>query len=131
MNIYLAGRFSAQGDLRVMRGRLQALGHKILSSWLDEESGLSFDKLTPEQRCRFANRDLADVRQSQLLILDLLLPPSKGGCEVEFGFALSDPRYKTTYIVGEPRNIFHYLAHQTFANWEDCIWHVKKQTSQV
>ncbi len=131
MKIYLAGRFSAKDRLCLVRGELQALGHEVTSTWLDEDSALSFDKLTPTQRKKFATRDLFDVRRSQLLILDLLLPPSKGGCEVEFGFALSEPRYRMTYTVGQPRNIFHYLAAQNLTNWEECIWRIKRLTSLV
>ena len=130
MNIYLAGRFSAGHRLRVIRRQLEDLGHVVTSTWLDESSSLSFEKLTDDERRRFAARDLVDVRRSQILALDLLLPPSRGGCEVEFGFALSSPRYKTTYIVGAPRNIFHFLAAKTFGTWEELICHVKKQTLQ-
>ena len=128
MNIYLAGRFSAGPRLRVIRLRLQDLGHVVTSTWLDESSSLSFEKLTDGQRKRFAARDLFDVGRAQILALDLLLEPSRGGCEVEFGFALSAPRYKTTYIVGAPRNIFHFLATETFNSWEELICHVEKQT---
>ena len=131
MNIYLAGRFSAGPSLRVIRRQLEDLGHEITSTWLDEPSNLSFEKLTDEQRRNFAARDLFDVGRAQVLALDLLLPPSRSGCEVEFGFALSSPRYKTTYIVGAPRNLFHFLAVKTFETWEEFICHVKKQTSQV
>ena len=127
MNIYLAGRFSAGPRLREIRRQLQDLGHVVTSTWLDESSSLSFEKLTDEQRRSFAERDLFDVGRSQVLALDLLLPPSRGGCEVEFGFVLSSPRYKTTYIVGAPRNIFHFLAAKTFNTWEELICHVQKQ----
>ena len=131
MNIYLAGRFSAGPRLREIRTQLENLGHVVTSTWLDEPSSLSFEKLTDKQRREFAARDLFDVGRAQVLALDLLLPPSRGGCEVEFGFALSSPRYKTTYIVGAPRNIFHFLAAKTFNTWEELICHVEKQTSQV
>ena len=125
MNIYLAGRFSAGPRLRVIRRQLEDLGHVVTSTWLDEPSSLSFEKLTDKQRREFAARDLFDVGRSQVLVLDLLLAPSRGGCEVEFGFALSSPRYKTTYIVGAPRNIFHFLVAKTFETWEEFICHVK------
>ena len=125
MNIYLAGRFSAGPRLRVIRRQLEDLGHVVTSTWLDESSSLSFEKLTDKQRREFAARDLFDVGRAQVLALNLLLPPSRGGCEVEFGFALSSPRYKTTYIVGAPRNIFHFLAAKTFNTWEEFICHVK------
>ena len=128
MNIYLAGRFSTGPRLRVIRTQLENLGHVVTSTWLDEPSSLSFEKLTDKERRSFAARDLFDIGQSQVLALDLLRAPSRGGCEVEFGFALSSPRYKTTYIVGAPRNIFHFLAAKTFDSWEELICHVKKQT---
>lgn len=127
MNIYLAGRFSARDSLREVRDRLREYGHVVTSSWLNEHALKSFDKLSVEQRYLLARRDLADLSHSQLLILDLLLPPSKGGCEVEFGFVLAEHRYKFTYIVGEPRNIFHYLALKIFKDWEECIWHLRKK----
>ena len=126
MNIYLAGRFSARDSLRGIRDRLREHGHVITSSWLDEHALKAFNTLSVVQRYDLAKRDLADLSRSQLLILDLLLPPSKGGCEVEFGFVLAEHRYKFTYVVGEPRNIFHYLALKIFKNWEDCLWYLRK-----
>lgn len=126
MNIYLAGRFSARESLCKVRKRLEEYGHKITSSWLNEDTLKSFTSLSPEQCHEIAKRDLEDVSHSQLLILDLLLPPSKGGCEVEFGLVLAEPRYKFAYIVGKPRNIFHYLALKVFDEWEECIWQLRK-----
>ncbi len=128
MKIYLAGRFSAQDRLCVVRKRLQELGHEVTSTWLDEPKEKSYPNTTNEERGQYARRDLRDIARSQILALDLLLPPSRGGLDVEFGVALADPRYKTTYIVGEPRNLFHRLAAKQFANWEEFICHVK-QTS--
>jgi len=125
MRIYLAGRFSASPRLKVVRERLKLFGHEITSTWLDEPEGLSFDKLTDEERRRFAIRDLLDLVRSQILALDLLQPPSRGGCEVEFGFALAESWHKTTYVIGQQRNIFHFLAAKTFKDWEEFIWHVR------
>lgn len=122
MKIYIASFFDTRERLRPIRDRLWKLGHEVVSSWIDEAPRV--EGMTEDEFFRkTAIKDLAEVKQADLLIVDTLdvSPRGGGGREVEYGFALGHFQTKLTYHVGPIRNIFHWLADKHFDTWEDCL----------
>lgn len=121
MKIYIAGHFPCRYRLRPFRDQLQAMGHLVVSSWLDTPDvfdSISGDHGDDQAICsRTASRDMADIAKAQTLILDTIAEDPNGGREVEFGLAEGLPRY----IVGPYRNVFHRLASHRFNDWEECL----------
>lgn len=103
--IYIAGTFEDRYRLRFERARLEARGHTVVSTWLDEEGG-NYEDLTSEQAQDLANRDLAEIRDSNLFLLDTLGVNERGGREVELGYARLICK---VFIIGPRRNLFHHL----------------------
>lgn len=102
--VYLAGRFERQAELRRLANELVAHGHPVTSAWLGAER-LSLGDL---ERCnRWAQRDLFDVRRADvyLLVSDDVL--GRGGKDFEGGYAYAIG--KRCVIVGPPAHVFHFL----------------------
>jgi hypothetical protein len=71
-----------------------------------------------------AMRDLQEIRACKVLIVDTVATNTRGGSQVEFGFALG---FQTqVWLVGPVRNVFHTLAQRTFTNWGDAIEELEK-----
>lgn len=109
--IYIAGRFEAAPRLRWYRDELLREGFRVSSSWLEEKPG--------SEPTEMAEKDLREVRECDLLILDTFDSDDRGGREVEFGIALG--LKKPIWLVGPVRNIFHNLASQQYKNWGDLL----------
>ncbi len=100
-----------------VRIALEQLGHTIISTWLDEEGGQSYE-LNPTRGPGYALRDMAEVNlEADLLIIDTLEESKTGGREVELGMALA--RMKRTWRVGPARNIFHTITQRHYTSWEE------------
>ena len=98
-----------------MRDHVQALGHTVIGTWLDEEGS---ETPTPQDALSYAVRDLGEVRTADLLILDTLDVNERGGREVEYGaaFAWGIP----TVRVGPARNVFHQLQKE-YPDWDTLL----------
>ena len=120
MRIYIAGKFERRPILRPYAAQIWELGHEITSSWLNEVSRMPQMQLGEFMR-KLAVKDLTEIRAADLLILDTGVASERGGKEVEFGFALGQHQGKLLWIVGPPRNVFHWLADRVFESWEHCL----------
>lgn len=118
MDIYLASRYSRREEMKKNRDRLEAMGHRVTSRWIDfadmpetfewydpakhgtDDSGHA----APEYRANIARTDAEDVMRANCCIL---FTPSgtRGGCHVEFGIALG--LGIRTIVCGPRGNIFH------------------------
>ena len=58
MRIYIAGRFSRQREFHKYRHDLEAAGHTVTASWLDQE--VPDENLSLRQAAAFAQRDISD-----------------------------------------------------------------------
>lgn len=113
--IYLAARFGRKALMCAYREQLQALGHTVVSRWLDgpDENAMDWQKadggVGAEVAVMCAAIDACDIEACDLFVLftDGKLTFSRGGRHVEFGYALAND--KTVVVVGERENIFHYL----------------------
>ncbi len=118
MKIYVAGSFLDQKTLRAEADRLWALGHEITGTWLQETTRPSC--ISPEEfKRKLAIKDLTEVAKADLLILDNR--QSSGGKNCEWGVATQQYQHKLLWLIGEPSNVFHYLADRQFRDWDECI----------
>ena len=116
MLVYAAGKFSAQARLREEARLLEDLDPSIevVSSWLWSTEP---DEAPPEARAGYAERDLGEIREADVLILDTLDESNTGGREVELGYAIATG--KKLSLVGPPRNVFHNLLKGQYASWDE------------
>ena len=120
MRIYISGCFESRSRLAARRGEVEARGHGVASSWLDEPDQKGPVVLSDPEKClEYAQRDYSEVLASELLIVDTEDTNTRGGREVEVGIALAFGR--KLWVVGPRRNIFHYLAHRHFPAWEEAL----------
>ena len=118
MKIYVAGSFADQKTLRIEADRLWALGHEITGTWL-QEVARPFGMSTEEFKRKLAIKDIAEVYAADLIILDNR--QSSGGKNVEWGVGLGQFQKKSVWLIGQPSNVFHYLADHQFETWDQLI----------
>ena len=118
MRIYIAGKWEDQERLKRIRQEVEAIGHTVVGTWLDEV-GSAYPS---EMYCaRYARRDLYEISVSNAFFLDTSTVNERGGREVEFGAALRGGLF--TAVVGPLRNVFHRIAEARFENWtEALVW---------
>lgn len=119
MRVYLAARYSRREELLGYRTDLEAAGHEVTSRWLHGahqwdplaagiESPESAIATVPIEAVRFAQEDLRDVADAELLIAFTERPranlASRGGRHVELGLALAWDKH--IVIVGPRENVF-------------------------
>ena|SRR3990167_5419252 len=126
MKIYIAARFERRQVVRPYASRIWELGHELTSSWLNETTKLP-QMSHGEFMRKLAVKDLTEIRAADLLILDTAEQSTRGGKEVEWGFALGQHQSKLLWIVGPPRNVFHWLADRIFETWEQCLQIIEKE----
>ena len=113
MNVFIAAKYETRIDLWPVRAVIHGLGHRVVSSWLDEATPRGGS--TPEDEWKAGIRDRNDIRRSDLFILDTTAPSETGGREVELGFALAQA--KVVWHVGPNRNIYHQSVTMAFDSW--------------
>lgn len=114
MRIYLAARFGRQAELREYRSQLQALGHTVLSRWLDEDPSQETDLSVWRAR---AVDDLEDIRRCEVMLSFTDGEPARGGRHVETGIAIE--RGMRLVVIGPVEHVFHALAQARHESWED------------
>lgn len=125
MIFYVSSNWGSQQRMQDVRFKLRALGHEVRSGWLDEAEAQSFESLSPAMRQEFSYRDLGEVLTADILTIDTAEMSLSGGREVEFGAAVA--LGKETWLVGQPRNIFHTIAKRQFADWGDVFAYLLKE----
>lgn len=112
-------------ELRPEANRVWAQGHEITGTWLQEvkkPAGMSDDTF----KRKLAIKDLCEVARADLIILDNRR--SSGGKNAEWGFGLGEFQHKQLWLIGEPTNVFHYLADEKFATWDECIYYLAEMS---
>lgn len=116
MRIYIAATFNDQPEIRKIANELWNLGHEITGTWIHEVARPeAMDSETFKRK--LAIKDVAEVYKADLVILDNR--QSSGGKNCEWGVAMGQFQGKLLWLVGEPSNVFHYLADRRFNNWEE------------
>lgn len=129
--VYLAGSYTSKEALKHIRERINALGgFKVTSSWLDEpKSNVDWTSLDRDQADTIAARDVDEVAEAEVFILDTLLPSTGGGYDTELGIALSTG--SVTYRVGPRRNGFQGLVMHEVQDWESLFRGLKRWEKNV
>jgi|SRR6185312_14622810 len=113
LNIYLAAQYERKDEMRTVRDRLEAMGYKVTSRWidqLDQDEGLGHEILTadPTRGRPYAYKDIEDIDACELFILFTSgTGGGRGGYHTEFGYALA--RAKEIILVGPRENVFHTM----------------------
>ena len=115
MKLYLAGKVTARERLCVTRAHLLALGHQVNSTWLD----VAIDYPEAFNQIMEPKRDLIEIAQCSMLLLDTIDVSETGGREFEAGFAHA--LGKALWRVGPKRHIFHSLASREFNDWDAAL----------
>lgn len=115
MNVYIAGTTSNQEFLRVIKQRIVLLGHPVSSTWLETAYQYTDKRCTAAHMKKDAPRDLDEIRECDLFIMDRTR--KSWGKDTEMGMALA--LGKPVWLVGTPKykNVFFALAERTFPNW--------------
>jgi hypothetical protein len=118
-DIYLAGRWDRQEELRGYRIELRRRGHIVNARWLDQYDTIDLEKLGRKDVSDFAS-DQALVDIADIVSCDLFLAftggGGSGGRHVEFGMALW--MEKEIVMIGPLENIFQCLPQVTwYKNW--------------
>lgn len=110
--IYLAAAYQRKSEMQGVRDVLQVMGHRITSTWIDNEGGS--DGLGVEQLANPANttraleaawQDIRDLQAAQLVINFTDGQPARGGRHVEFGLAYAWGL--RLILVGPREHVFH------------------------
>lgn len=125
LKIYIAGHFEARETFRPIRDRLWAMGHGVVSTWLDEVKKPE-GMLKSEFYRKLAQKDLCEINAADLLVLCTESISERGGAATEFGFALGRHQGCLVYIVGPRRSVFHELADRQFDTWELFLDHMHR-----
>lgn len=128
MKVYIASKFSSRYRLRPIKFQLQKLGFSVLSDWidnnpLDEQIGGDYDSIPNHLQAshEIAQRDIDQVKECDIFIIDTQDISSTGGRECELGMALIAGK-PYIFRVGPIRNVFHAHEHiKPFKNWEDLL----------
>ena len=121
MKFYFASRLSCRPRLHEIRTKLRALGHEVISTWLDESGDYC---ALPEHAKKVALRDLNQISMVDVLLLDTTSPISQdggGGRETEYGFAVGQYQHKKLWRVGPAKNVFHFLAEKSWPDWNSFL----------
>lgn len=116
MTIFIAGSFAARARLRPIRDQLRAMGYTVRSHWLDETTECWGN---PHACLLQVTRDITDINGSDMIILDTVDVTTYGNSYTEWGVGLG--RMMRKYLVGPPRNHYHYLAMKIFPDWDECF----------
>ena len=132
MNIYVASYFNTRARLYPIVREIRGLGHTVTSSWLDEPRGdrgpdaqTKTSDYTPDELAGFARRDLREIRESDLIIVDTFDETPRGGREVELGYMMHQLG-SYSWQVGPRRNVFHYIVDRHFETWEEVLDALRK-----
>ncbi len=123
--IYLAARYSRNGEMRGVRDVLHGLGHEVTSRWIDCHTDVvgdfsaSFTEAVlnerPEDCAPLGRHDLDDIDRADVVI-SFTGSGGKGGRHVEFGYAVA--LGKRVIVIGPRENVFHTLPQvEHYVSW--------------
>ena len=128
MKLYIASKFSSRHRLRPIKFKLKQLSFDVLSDWidnnpLDETIGGDYDSIGnyPDASHEIAQRDIRQVLDCDIFIIDTQDISSSGGRECELGMALMAP-VPRIFRVGPIRNVFHaHKAIKPYTTWDELL----------
>lgn len=149
MNIYVSAFFESRNRIKPFLFLLEALGHSIVSTWLDEpeyekpviqatlQEAKAATGLSEVQIIGIAKRDIKELNVSDFMILDTIDETPRGGREWEYGYFFHmvngwvlDLKITNIVLVGPERNVFHSLIPNKFSTWEELVQWMRNNTNQ-
>lgn len=122
IKVYLAAAFGRQAEMRRIRDEIETFSEgneKVISSWIDVE----VDDATPDtvgnadEWQHHAIKDLAEVRDADIMVSFTDGTWARGGRHVEFGYAYANDL--ALIVIGPKEHIFHSLPGVIhFETWE-------------
>jgi len=120
MRIYVASYYDTKERIKPFVAKLKDIGHVITSSWTEEPHETDEDVgLTDGLRKYYAWRDLEEVEDAELLLLDTFDVNPRGGREFEAGYAFG--LGLEVWLIGPERSIFHKYLRVRFESWPEAI----------
>ena len=114
--VFLAGSYDSKDALKLVRDKINAIPKfRVQASWLDGDIGSEEE---------IAVKNLNEVGDADVFILDTFLPSTTGGYHVELGAAFCTGA--VTYRVGPVRNIYHRLTMHEVQDWESLYTRLKR-----
>lgn len=111
MIIYLAADYARKSEMQGCRAFVEALGHKVVSTWIDNEQeqpfgidGEAIDETTINRCAGLATADFSELKDSDTVLLFTTGRLARGGRHTEFGAALA--MMKRIIIIGPRENVF-------------------------
>lgn len=130
IRIYTAAKFKQRLEIKKWTEELWLAGFVITSSWLNET--IRPTHITHHDFWKkMAIKDLCEISEADILILDTTMPTETGGKEVEFGYALGRFQNKMQIIIGPYMNVFHTLCDKHFETWPECIEWLKSEYKEL
>jgi hypothetical protein len=126
--IYLAGKTSDRFRLRRVKRALDAVGYNVCASWLAKAMDYADARCTPEHMRAEAPRDLHEVRECDIFVIDTLSETVTGGRESELGMAIAFG--KRLWRVGPARQVFHHDVHESWTSWKKCLRELRGRTAR-
>jgi len=127
MKVYVAGSFCGRHRIQKEAARLTEVGFTVLSRWFDDTYFVEKawdDNFNGKVAQTMAEVDMYAIINADVLVLDTIDKSSTGGSDVELGAALMrsllDKNIRVIHI-GPSRNVFHTLAREHYATWDDYI----------
>ena len=133
MKFYLAASYLRREQMAEYARQLRERGHEVTSRWLtgahQAASGVLGSYEPNAEADRFANEDLDDITEADVLVLFTEAPQAgylTGARLVEYGYALGlhDRGHRIELAVIGPReNVFHFLTGPVsyFLTWNDFL----------
>ena len=112
MKMYLASRFGNGVMLRLIRDRLESMGHKVTSRWID------VDEEKPKLWKPWSKKCIADMDKCEVLVLCTIgCRKIRGGMRFEEGYCYGQG--KPVLVVGPKIIVFDELKDiKFFGTWE-------------
>lgn len=133
MIFYLAADFARKAEMQGVRHVLETLGHKVVSTWHDGDvptqgfgtGGMAIDERTVMRCSGLAQSDLAELRDTEVVLFFTTGELSRGGRHTEFGYAVG--LEKRVVIVGPRENVFQCdTSIVWFEDWSQFVMWISK-----
>lgn len=115
MKFYLAASYTKKASMRAARNVLEALGHEVVSRWLDGQETVPMPD-NGSACVQSALTDMQDINECEAVLVFSDKPSTTGGYFTEFGYAYGIR--KKIVVIGPLRNIFMSLPNvMHFDDW--------------
>lgn len=132
VRIYLAARYREKNRMKQFQKELIERGHTVTSTWMNETYApdVKMEDLSEDQMRYFANRDLDEIEESDVVFLFTVAPTTeivRGGSIFEAGYAMG--KGKKLLVIGPAQNIFLLLTVNKVSNWKGAKEWLSRQSN--